>query len=64
MYEFQTTNEFRKELEQLINKHGIDAELNTADFILANYLNSCLYVFETATIARDKLKQTMEKFID
>lgn len=29
---------FRIELELMINKHGIDAELNTPDFILAEHL--------------------------
>jgi hypothetical protein len=45
---------FEKELETLINKYSKDNLSNTPDFILANYVNSCLYVFETATLARDK----------
>lgn len=32
---------FIKELEQVINKHGVDNELNTPDFILAQYVVRC-----------------------
>lgn len=56
-YEWETSVEFKKELEQLINRHSIDNDLNTADFILADYLNSCLYIYETATEAQKKLSE-------
>ena len=46
-------NEFHKELEALLNKHSIENESGTPDFILANYLMACLRAFEQATIARD-----------
>ncbi len=47
-------NKFKKELEELINKHSKENDTNTPDFILANYVNDCLYVYETAVLARDK----------
>lgn len=34
---------FKKELEQLLNKHGFDATTGTPDFILADYLANTLY---------------------
>ena len=33
---------FESELSVLLNKHSIDSEVNTPDFILAQYLLSCL----------------------
>lgn len=51
---------FQQDLEKLINRHGLDADLNTPDFILASYLNDCLYVFETAVKGRDQLTRTKE----
>ena len=47
-------NEFKKELEHLINRHSLENASDTPDFILANYIQDCLYAFETATLARDK----------
>jgi len=41
--------EFRKELEILINKYSIENESNTPDFILAEYLITCLSAFNKAT---------------
>lgn len=45
--------EFKKELEQLINKHSIENESNTPDFILANYVRNCISIFGSAVLARD-----------
>ena len=36
---------FEKELEILINKHSMENDSNTPDYILAEYLNSCLKLF-------------------
>lgn len=41
------SDEFRKELGQLINKHCMENESNTPDFILADYLCDCLVVWNT-----------------
>lgn len=44
---------FGKELEELINRHSIDNDLNTPDFILSEYVIRCLENFSTTTLARD-----------
>jgi hypothetical protein len=45
---------FRKELETLINSHCKENGSNTPDFILAEYLLSCLNTWDKFTIQRDK----------
>jgi hypothetical protein len=40
------STEFRKELEQLINRHSLENGSNTPDYILAGYLHRCLLNFE------------------
>jgi hypothetical protein len=44
---------FQIELEQLINKHSVESESNTPDFILAEYLSNCLNTFNIATKRRE-----------
>lgn len=44
---------FKKELETLINRHSIDNDLNTPDFILAEYIIKCLTNLKITTIDRD-----------
>jgi len=44
---------FRKELESIINCHSMENTSNTPDFILAEYLTSCLLAFDTATQQRE-----------
>jgi hypothetical protein len=39
---------FKKELEQLINKHSKEYDSDTPDFILAEYLKDCLAAFNRA----------------
>jgi hypothetical protein len=34
--------DFEKELEQLINKHSVDAKVGMPDFVIAQYLVKCL----------------------
>jgi hypothetical protein len=46
--------QFRKELEQLINKHSLENGSDTPDFILADYLTMCLMVFDTTIQSREK----------
>lgn len=43
---------FRKELEQLINKNSLENGSNTPDFILAEYLDNCLKAFDLAVLKR------------
>ena len=40
--------EFEKELENLINKHSLENQSNTPDFILAKFLSSCLSAYNEA----------------
>lgn len=45
--------EFEKELENLINKHCLENQSDTPDFILAAYLCGCLDAFTQAARQRD-----------
>ena len=45
---------FTKELEQLINRHSLENESDTPDFILADYIRGCLTIYRVAVRARDK----------
>ena len=45
---------FEKNLERLINRHSIENGSNTPDFILAEYLRTCLNAFNSASRAREK----------
>lgn len=49
-----TDTSFESELSELINKHSMENESDTPDFILAEYLRRCLYTFKVAVRARDK----------
>lgn len=46
-------SEFEKELESLINRHSMENPSNTPDFILAQYLASCMASFNTAIQQRE-----------
>lgn len=45
---------FIGELEMLINRFSKENDSNTPDFILAQYLTSCLAAFSVATSQRDR----------
>jgi len=47
--------EFKKELEHLINMHSIENGSNTPDFILAEYLCDCLAAYEKIHADNEKL---------
>ena len=47
-------NELREKIETAINQECAENESNTPDFILADYLISCLEAFDIATKRRDK----------
>ena len=47
-------SEFRKELEETINKHSCENESDTPDFILADYLQDCLKAFDSAVRNRER----------
>jgi hypothetical protein len=46
------TPSFRKELQDLINRHCRENYTDTPDFILAEYLSACLDAYETAVRSR------------
>ena len=46
--------EFERDLEHLINRHCVENESDTPDFILADYLRRSLDVFNATIRARDK----------
>ncbi len=50
----QARAEFKRELESLINRYSIENGSNTPDFLLAEYLITCLAAFEATSIAREK----------
>jgi hypothetical protein len=45
---------FVNDLQDLINRHSIENESSTPDFILAEYMQSCLKAFEIASLSREK----------
>ena len=45
---------FEQELRNLINRESMENRSDTPDFILAEYLHSCLVAFENATNARER----------
>lgn len=45
---------FVSELEQLINRHSVENESNTPDYILSMYVRTCLNAWRTATEERDR----------
>lgn len=45
---------FEKALEELINKHSMENDSDTPDFILAQYMFTCLSAYRNAVQARDK----------
>jgi hypothetical protein len=46
--------DFRTELKGLLNRFSIDSKNNTADYILAEYLNNCLDAYNKAVAEREK----------
>jgi hypothetical protein len=51
--QFYITDEFKKDLASLLNKYSFENRSNTPDFILAEYLFSCLEAFEKASYIRE-----------
>lgn len=51
--------DFKTELAHIINKHSVDADCNTPDFLLAAYVLNCLTVWGNNVRARDKWKKGM-----
>lgn len=51
---------FKNELTQLINKYGIDAEANTPDYLLAEYVVDVLSSHIAMTRTRDEWKERQQ----
>lgn len=49
----QKQQEFKEELERLINRYSLENESNTPDYILSDYLYSCLEVLHETINQRD-----------
>ena len=47
------SEEFSKELISLINRHSMENQNDTPDWILADYIMNCLYTFTVASKKRD-----------
>ena len=45
---------FTNELSALINKHSVENNSSTPDYMLAEYIRQCLVAFEMAVNSRDK----------
>lgn len=45
---------FEEDLQQLINRHSMENDSNTPDFILARYLWRCLYAYNLTVADRDR----------
>lgn len=55
-YDFEQPTEptdFERALSSLINRHSRENESDTPDYILAEYMMSCLKAFEKATVVRN-----------
>ncbi len=53
-----STDAFRRELAQLINRHSLENGSNTPDHVLALFLDGCLHGFGAAVVSRDGLRNT------
>ena len=47
-------SEFERDLTALINKHSLENDSDTPDFLLASYLRSCLEVFSSLMRQRER----------
>jgi hypothetical protein len=50
-----------EELKSVINRHSLENNSNTPDYILASYLLQCLNAFTQATKARDEWFRVEQK---
>lgn len=52
------TEGFQNELQALLNKHSLENDSDTPDYILATYLGRCLDAFSEATTWRTDAAKT------
>ena len=58
------TEDFRKELKDLINSHSMENGSNTPDFMLADYLVDCLEAYNKITTTRESWYGREPKLVD
>jgi hypothetical protein len=58
------SNAFRTELAAAINRHSKENGSDTPDYILAEYLEHCLYVFDHAVHAREMWRRPTGNVLD
>ena len=46
--------QFKRELTDLINRHSLENNSNTPDFLLSDYLIGCLEVFNKVVVERER----------
>lgn len=56
-----TTHPLELELAQLLNRHSADNEAGTPDYILAQFLFTCLSAYKNAMRDRIKHSQQIER---
>ena len=49
-----TNSTFKKDLTKLINQYALENESNTPDFLLAEYLEKCLLIWNETMVKREK----------
>lgn len=54
-------DEFKKELRPLINRHSLDNDCNTPDFVLADYLTDCLHAYYASMVRSGRVGHLPEK---
>lgn len=45
-------SDFEKDIASVLNKHGIDAQAKTPDYILAAYVTTCIAALKSAKVAQ------------
>lgn len=55
--------ELKRDLASVLNRHNIDNQLNTPDFILADYIVRCLESFEEANKERNRWNGEKESHV-
>jgi urease accessory protein UreF len=49
--------EFEKDMAAVLNKHGIDVQANTQNYILAAYVTTCIAALKSANVAQTAYKK-------
>lgn len=58
-----TNSDFKKDLTSLLNTYCKENESNSPDFILAEYLLSCLNAFNIASNKKDEWHRLQDPFL-